>query len=192
MQAARNAHRVLRAGAIAKAPDMARADVLVGEAVVPRQLLRRLRRSMLREIFRGSAGHEPRLAELARHQVVGTGRSDADCQVETLLHEIDDAIGERYVEAHLGMPREKLGDRRRHVAHAEIHRGREPDGAARHDRGAGSFLLRLGEVGEQLHRALIEGAAAFGEADAPRGAIEKPRLQVRLQLGDVARSRGSR
>src|SRR5258708_2713775 len=192
MQAAGNAHRVLRAGAIAKAPDMPRADVFVGEAVVPRQLFRGLRRAMLRQILRRGARHEPRLAELARHQIVRAGRADADRQIEALLDQIDHAIGERHIEAHLWMTREKFGDRRRDMVHAEIYRGGEPDGAARHYRRARSLLLCLGEIGEQLHRALVEGAAALRQAYAPRGAIEKARLQMTLELGDMPGRGGGR
>ena len=147
---------------------------------------------MLGEILRRGTGDEPRLAELARHEIVRARRPDADREVEPLLHQIHHAVGERYVEAHFRMPGHELGNRRRDVAHAEIHRGGQADGAARHDRRAGSLLLGLAQIGEELHRALVKGAPAFGEAYAPRGAVEEPGLQMAFQLGDVAGSCGSR
>jgi hypothetical protein len=72
------------------------------------------------------------------------------------------------------------------VAHAEIDRGGKPDRAARHDRRAAGFLLGFLEVGEELHRALVERPPALREADPARGAVEEPRLQMRLQVCDMA------
>src|SRR5437764_869198 len=68
MQGARDAHAALRARAVAEAPDVARAHVLVGEAIVLRQVLGCLRRTVLREVVRRRARHEARLAELARDE----------------------------------------------------------------------------------------------------------------------------
>ena len=65
------------------------------------------------------------------------------------------------------------------MAHAEVHRSRELDRAARHDRGAACLLLGLVEVGEELHRALVERPAAFGEAHAAGGTVQKARLEMR-------------
>src|SRR5204863_8554322 len=121
MQSSRDTHAALRARAVAEAPDVARAYILVGEAIVLRQVLRRLRRTALGEILRRCARHEPRLAELARDQVIRARRPDADGEVEAFLDEVDHAVGERYVEAHLGMAAEEFGDRRTDMAHAEIH-----------------------------------------------------------------------
>jgi hypothetical protein len=87
---------------------------------------------------------------------------------------------------------EKCDDRRRHVAHAEIHRSGELDGAARHDGRALRFLLRFLEVRQQLHAALVESAPAFGEADTAGGAVQQPGLQMGLELGNVSRRCGSR
>jgi hypothetical protein len=84
------------------------------------------------------------------------------------------------------MQREEFRDRRREVAHAEVHRGGKPDGAARRYRRARGFLLGFFQIGEKLHRALVERPAALGQAHAPRCAIEKPGLQVRLEFRHVS------
>src|SRR2546429_9840680 len=63
MQAAADAHRALAPRGIAKAPQVARRHVLVGEAVVPRQVLGHLRRAARGEIGRRRAGHDARSEE---------------------------------------------------------------------------------------------------------------------------------
>ena len=184
-------HRALASLGILEAPHIARRDVLVREAIVRSQILGRLGSGMRRKVQRRGARHEASLAQLARHQVTGACGADPHRQVEALLDQIHHAVGELHVEAHLLVLREEIGDGGREMAHAEVHRSCQPDRAARHDGGAARFLLGLLQVGEELHRALIEGLTALGEADAPRGAIEEPRLQVRLEVGDVARGGGS-
>jgi hypothetical protein len=78
------------------------------------------------------------------------------------------------------------------MAHAEVDRSREPDRSARHHRGAARLLLGFLEVAEQLHRALVKGAAAFGQAEAAGRAVEKPGLQVRFEFCHVPGGRGGR
>src|ERR1044071_8970717 len=65
------------------------------------------------------------------------------------------------------------------------HPPREPDGAARHDRGTAHLLLGLGEVGEELDRSLVERPPALGQAHAAGGPVQQARLEMRFQLGDV-------
>ena len=190
MQPAAHAHHALGPRAVVKAPEVARAHVFISEAVVVRELLWRFRRAVLGKIRGRGTRHEPRLAELAGDEVVGTRRADADREVEALLDQVDQSVGERHIEAHFAMRGEKRSDRRRDVAHAKVHRGGEPDRAARRHGGARRFLLGLGEVGEELHRALVEGAPTLGEAHAAGRAVEEPALQMRLELGDMAGSRG--
>ena len=47
-------------------------------------------------------------------------------------------------------------------------------------------LARFGEendaIGEKLHRALVIGAPAFGEAYAPRGAVQQARQRITAAL----------
>ena len=52
--------------------------------------------------------------------------------------------------------------------------------------------LGLFEIGQQLHAALVERLARFGQRKAPGRAIEQADLEVRLQLCDLARDRGRR
>jgi len=147
------------------------------------------RRAVALQITRRSARHETRLAQLARNDVLRTGWSDAHAEVEAFLDQVDDAIGERHIEAHRRVRGHERGNRRRYVAHAEIHRRGELDRAAGHHRCPLGLLLGLSEVREKLDRPLIERAARLGQAHPPGSAVQKPGLQVRLQVGDMARRR---
>ena len=48
------------------------------------------------------------------------------------------------------------------------------------------------EIGQELHAALVERLAGFGERQPARRAVEEPRVEMRLELGDVARHRRHR
>ena len=52
--------------------------------------------------------------------------------------------------------------------------------------------FRFAEIGKELHRPLVDSAAALGQAHAARRAVEKPRLQMRLELGHLPRGGGGR
>ena len=62
--------------------------------------------------------------QLARDEARIDEAPDADRQVEALLDEIDEAIGEREIDVHLRVAREELGEERRDVALPEDHRHR--------------------------------------------------------------------
>ena len=78
------------------------------------------------------------------------------------------------------------------MALAEGHRGRQAQGPARRDRRSACRLLGFVEIGQQLHAVLIEHASALGQRKPPRRAIEQTHVEVRLELGDVARNGGDR
>src|SRR5262245_17531688 len=101
---------------------------------------------MPREVRRRRAGDESGLAELARDEVLGARAADADREVEALIDEIDDAVGKLDVELDARVEREEPDDRRRDMARAERHQGREPDRAARNDRRLRRLLFRFLQV----------------------------------------------
>ena len=86
----------------------------------------------------------------------------------------------------------KSAMRRREVADAEGDRRGEPQRAARNQRRRRRRLLGLGEVGEQLHAALVERLPALGQRQPARRPVEEPRREMRLELGDVTRHRRRR
>ena len=59
-------------------------------------------------------------------------------------------------------------------------------------RPAPADVLRFLEIGEQQHGALVERAADLGQRQRARRAIEQPCVEMRLELGHVARDRRHR
>jgi hypothetical protein len=46
--------------------------------------------------------------------------------------------------------------------------------------------FRFLEVGQELDRALVEGASGFRQRNAARGAVQETHAKVRLEVGDEA------
>ena len=67
------------------------------------------------------------------------------------------------------------------IAHVSAQR------AARRDGAGARRLLGFLEVGQQLHAALVERAPALGQRQPARRAVEQARVEMRLEVGDVAR-----
>ena len=92
----------------------------------------------------------------------------------------------------LRMAHAELGDGGRQVPHAKRDPAGQPKPALRHD-GCGAYhALRLVELGEQLHAALVERLPRFGEREPARRPIQEPRVEVRLELRNLPRHRGGR
>ena len=77
-----------------------------------REVVGRLRLAVAREVGRRRAADEPRRADLAPDEVLAADRADAHGDVEALVDEVDDAVGQLDVEAHLRVARDERGDRR--------------------------------------------------------------------------------
>ena len=157
-----------------------------------RELLGRARLAVAREIVGRRAADELRAADPARDEILPADESDPHRGVESFVDEIDDAVGQLDVEAHLGKARGEFGDRGREVVRAEGHAAGEPQRPARRDGAGARRRLRLLEVGEELHATLVERTSGFGEGEAARRAVEQPGAKVRLELGHVARHRRHR
>jgi hypothetical protein len=104
----------------------------------------------------------------------GVGQlADADRQIVPLADEIDVTVVEVEVDLELGMPDQKLGDRRREVQVSERHRGGDPQGAPKLALETARRLLGFDDVGQDVSRPLVIGVPRFGEAQAARGAVKK-------------------
>ena len=189
VQRTRDAHVALATLPVAKRPDVARRRVFVGEAHVRREIFRDLRLAVTPQIRRRRATDEPCRADLAADQVLAADIADPHRDVESLLDEIGGAVRQLDIEAHLRVAHDEFGDRRSEMARAERDRGGEPQRAARRDGAGVRRLLGLLQVGQELHAALVKRATAFGQGQAACRAIEKPRVEMRLELGDLARDR---
>ena len=132
------------------------------------------------------------MPEAPRNQPGRPARSDAHRQVEALLDEVGGAIRQVEIERQLRMAHAELGDGGRQVPHAKRDPAGQPQPALRHD-GCGAYhALRLVEVRQQLHAALVERLPRFGEREPARRPIQEPRVEVRLELRDLPRHRRGR
>jgi hypothetical protein len=68
-----------------------------GDAIVGIQVVGRLRHAPAGEIRRGGNHDHSALTELARHQLRGAHRTDANCNVGPCIHKVDDLIGKHDV-----------------------------------------------------------------------------------------------
>ena len=107
---------------------------------------------------------------------------DADREVEPVLDQVDDTIGEIEVEQQVRMQCAELGERRCQVSHAET----DP---ARHAQRALGFRCRnphrgfgILEVGQQLHAVLVERLPGFSQRQPSRRAVQQPHVQVRFEF----------
>ena len=115
------------------------------------------------EIRRRGAADQLRVPEAPRNQPGRPARSDANRKVEPLLDEVGGAIRQVEIERQLRMAHSELGDGGRQVPHAKGDPAGQPQSALRHD-GCGTYdALRLVELRQQLHAALVERLPRFGE-----------------------------
>ena len=148
-----------------------------------------LRLAVPREIGGRCAADERSAADPPADEVHAADRPDPHGSVEALVDEIDEAVGQLDVESHLRIPRHEFGDRDREMPRAERDAAGQAQRAARdHGPGAGG-RLRFLEIREQQHGALVERAADLGQRQRARRAIEQPCVEMRLELGHVARDR---
>ena len=71
------------------------------------------------EVGRRRAAYDARRAEQAPDEVLAAGAADAHGEVEAFLDDVDHALGELDVEAHLRMSRGERRDRRREMTRGE-------------------------------------------------------------------------
>ena len=115
-----------------------------------REVLRHARLAMPREIGGRCATDELGDSDLPRDEVLAADGADPHGRVETLVDEIDDAVGKLDIEAHLRIARHELGDCRGDMAGAERDAAREAQRAARREGAFACGFLRFFEICEQL------------------------------------------
>ena len=140
-----------------------------------------------REVRRRRAADDLRPAEPFRHHALRADVPDADREVETLLDQVDDSIGEIEVEQQVRMERAELRECRREVPHPEA------DAAGQSQRALGFRCsnahrgLGILEVRQQLHAVLVERLPGFRQRQASRRAVQQPHVQVRFEFRDLPR-----
>src|SRR5690349_9364934 len=96
-------------------------------------------------------------SELARDEVRLAEAPDAQEDVEALGHGVDEVIAQREVETDLGIALEEAWKRRYEERTPERDRRVDAEEARRLLGGARDRLLRLTQLGQDAHAALVEG-----------------------------------
>lgn len=130
---------------------------------MPQQILGMSRFAVRRQVRRRGAADQSRMTEAPRNQPGRPARSDANRKVEPLLDEVGGAIRQVQIERKLRMAHPELGNGGRQVPHAKRDPAGQPQSALRHDSCGTNYALRLVELRQQLHTALVERLPRFGK-----------------------------
>src|SRR6516225_6044 len=103
--------------------------------------------------------------EATRDQAAISKPSNADRDVITLLHEIDDAIVQGQLDGYIRICRHVVGDRRRKMQAAERYGRVHPEPTARLGLEFANGLFSFGKLGKKLRAAIIVDAARFSETE---------------------------
>ena len=125
------AHRHRQRTAIAVQLPQALADVVVGQAVVRGQVLRRGRRATRLQVRRRRAQHRAAGGQPPRDQAGVDLARDAHGQVHALLDQVHRAVDQQQLDARRRMACDETGHRPRQVALPERHAGGHPQRAVR-------------------------------------------------------------
>ena len=118
--------------------------------------------------------------------------TDANCQVEARIDEIDHLIVETYTDAQAGVLEAKARDLWNQIICAEV------DGAGYGELAERLFLVGrnlahgLAGLGQDALAAAVEACACFGKGKASRGPVEEAHAELFLQPPNVVRHRGLR
>ena len=121
------------------------------------QILRRLRRAVLRQIFGACTEDHAQIGELACDQAGFTQAPDTDREIEAFIHQVDIAVVEVEIELDLRIARHEQRHGTRQMQDAEAHRGTHAQPPAwgrtgcRHRK---IGLFQLGKWGTQIHESL--------------------------------------
>src|SRR6516162_6276745 len=159
------------------------------DAIVVFKVLRLPGSAMPREIA-GRADD----AELSLRQPPGDQgrifqRAEPEADVDTLLDEIDIAIGEAEREPEIGILRLELAEQGNDLDAAEGGGHVDAQSADRLQARVLQHEFGFVEICQDLTTALVEGGAVFGQADATRGTCKEPHAKLLLEPADrIARA----
>ena len=122
------------------------------------------------------------LADASRDQRRHRDLSAAQHRVHVVPDHIDDAVADAHVELDLRMTRMELRQRRHQDQAREGRRHIDPQPAARRRGGAGQRRVRVVQVGQHAHHALVVRGAVRRHAHLPRRAVQQLHPQAGLEL----------
>src|SRR6516162_9758532 len=120
-----------------------------------------------------------------RDQAAISKPSDANCNVITLLHEIDDAIVQGQLDGYIRICRHVVSDRRRKMQAAERHGRGHPEPTARPGLEFANGLFGFGKLGKKLRAAIVVDAASFSKTELARRPVQQSCAEMRLQILNV-------
>lgn len=147
----------------------------------------RRRRAVLREIVGRRDEQDVRGRDLPRDERrrFHAGGRGAHRDVVAFVDQLDDTIGQRDLDRHVGVA---LGVRRHrvhHVAQPERGQRRHAQPPLRHDARGAHRLPGLVEFGERLHEPLVVFAPRLRRRDAARRAMQETRAELVLEMHHV-------
>jgi hypothetical protein len=114
----------------------------------------------------------------------GVGSPEADGEIETVAHQVPDAVPRFDAKLHLRVLQEELAQLRRQDDAREQGIDIDPQPAADRISGFRSLRRRLADARQVLDDALIKRASLVGEFDSAARAVNQSGAEARLKLGD--------
>ncbi len=121
-----------------------------------------------------------------------SGRWDAQCEVDALIDQADDAVEQQQPDLNLGLLVEEGVDQRAQQTRPGDNRRCQSEKAARRGAFARRLQLSLLQIGEHAPAGGGIALSGLGEPDHPRGAIEQARSDMAFERSDGARHRRGR
>jgi len=163
-----------------------------GQAFVLREIVRRARHPASRQVVGAGDDEAPVLRQVHADEARVVERADAHRDVDVLVDDVRDAVGEFEGDRHLRMRFEERRHERSDVHATEAGRGGDAQVPARLDSAERYRRLCVVQVAQQSLAVFEEGAALEGERDAPRGSHEQAHAQARFERVDATTDHGRR
>lgn len=152
------------------------------------QVVHRARHAVLLQVAGTGAEYAVDAAQALGDELrVGQLALAGDQHVLAFLEHVRVALGQGQLDHHVGEQCAVAGDHRHQVMLAHAHQRLHAQAAAGADVRAGGFGLGDLDVLEDPTAPLQVALAGLGQGQAPGGAVQQARLQVRLQVGDQPR-----
>jgi hypothetical protein len=129
--------------------------------------------------------------EATRDQAAISKPSNANRDVITLLHEIDNAVVQNQLDGYIRICRHVASDCRRQMETAERYGCVRPEPTAWLGLEFANRLFSFGKLGKKLRAAIIVDAARFSETELASRPVQQSCAEMRLQILNVLADHGA-
>ena len=172
--------------ALREDPALGRHQIVEGHAIMAGEIGRMLRPAARREIGRARADDPADRPDAQRDQAAVRHLADPHRQVDMIFGEADVAVVEHQPDVDLGIGLDEFDDHRQHMQPAE-HQRRGDDQLALRRAYSPAAARSASPTSSRMRRAGRDVVAAgIGQLEAAAGAVDQPRAEMRLELGDPA------